>query len=129
MFVNVYWTVWKCAAQAPYPGLVDRVLDGLNVAPGIYHVAGGLDMAVAASVLCLVLYAALMLFSYVKLGFDARLGKASVMACAGIAAGLLFWLINSIFPLYDIGMGWLLPASIGFVLGLVLKTVAGKKAT
>ena len=38
-------------------------------------------------------------------------------------------LINSIFPLYDIGMGWLLPASIGFVLGLVLKTVAGKKAT
>lgn len=91
LFANVYWTVWKCAAQAPYPGLVDRVLDGLNVAPGIYHVAGGLDMAVAASVLCLVLYAALMLFSYVKLGFDARLGKASVMACAGIAAGLLFW--------------------------------------
>lgn len=38
-------------------------------------------------------------------------------------------LINSIFPLYDIGMGWLLPASIGFVLGLVLKTVVGKKAT
>lgn len=38
-------------------------------------------------------------------------------------------LINSIFPLYDIGMGWLLPASIGFILGLVLKTVAGKKAT
>ena len=38
-------------------------------------------------------------------------------------------LINSIFPLYDIGMGWLLPASIGFVLGLVLKTVVRKKAT
>lgn len=36
-------------------------------------------------------------------------------------------LINSIFPLYDIGMGWLLPASAGFVLGLVLKTAIGKK--
>lgn len=91
LFANVYWTVWKCAAQVPYPSAVDRVLDGLDVAPGIYHVAGGLDMAVAASVLCLVLYAGLMLFSYVKLGFDARLGKASVMACAGIAAGLMLW--------------------------------------
>ena len=28
-------------------------------------------------------------------------------------------LINSIFPLYDIGMGWLMPATAGFVLGLV----------
>ena len=36
-------------------------------------------------------------------------------------------LINSIFPLYDIGMGWLLPATAGFVLGLVLKTAIGKK--
>ena len=36
-------------------------------------------------------------------------------------------LINSIFPLYDIGMGWLLPATAGFVLGLVLKTVMGRK--
>lgn len=36
-------------------------------------------------------------------------------------------LINSIFPLYDIGMGWLLPATAGFVLGLVLKTAVGKK--
>lgn len=36
-------------------------------------------------------------------------------------------LINSIFPLYDIGMGWLMPATAGFVLGLVLKTAIGKK--
>ena len=36
-------------------------------------------------------------------------------------------LINSIFPLYDIGMGWLLPTTAGFVLGLVLKTAIGKK--
>ena len=37
-------------------------------------------------------------------------------------------LINSIFPLYDIGMGWLLPATVGFVLGCVLNVALKKKA-
>ncbi len=91
LFANVYWTAWKCASQVVFAGLGDRVLDGLGAAPGIYHVAGGLDVAVSASIACLVLYAGLVLLMYVRLGFDAGLGRFSVIACAGIIAALMLW--------------------------------------
>ena len=36
--------------------------------------------------------------------------------------------INRILPLYDISLGWILPASIGFIVGLILNAVLEKKA-
>lgn len=103
LFANVYWTAWKCASQVVFAGLGDRVLDGLGAAPGIYHVAGGLDVAVAASIACLVLYAGLMLLMYVRLGFDAGLGRFSVIACAGIIAALMLWRCTAPSPTHAAG--------------------------
>ena len=36
--------------------------------------------------------------------------------------------INGALPLYDVGLGWLLPATVGFVLGCVLNAALKKKA-
>lgn len=99
LFANVYWTAWKCASQVVFAGLGDRVLDGLGAAPGIYHVAGGLDVAVAYAlrdarygVVGNVALGLEMLYLLAKgYGELARVG-AFLEACAMLLVlGALFW--------------------------------------